>query len=370
MSGTKTTLAPLASLAAAIVLGCSGHPFPLAVHQGSSFILPFSGEALAKVGYGLDPEGEFGHLGFSDEGPGGTANPFAILDGQRGQMLFVLCQSASDACTPDTGIQLVTRLVTRIGIDRASIFSVRGAAQSEPNAQGWFAPAPLGGQVIAIMDVPIDVPAQTYSLRAWIQKNESAELVNPFGAGDGTFPIEILPNIDGPEEPTPFDGQYGGFFLGSTHYQMLHSLPLPKLILKHRAQNGNSPGPAAAELTLEYPKDRVIILGGYEENHHGQGSMVRVHASRGTFCLNQWAAPVNSLERFYSCLLGGGDLSNRARIDLLDLDRRTRYLSLVFWLVDPDQPVDVADFSIVDQILYDDDGNPIPQEFFSAVAIR
>ena len=280
-----------------ICSACLGQPIPKQVRAGTTFALPIN--LISGLGFGVQP---------------GAGDPERLLgsDPQRGDVRFVLC--ANDSCTPET--RLVTRYLARIHPDPAS----NAALSGQVSLGGMTLDSFLLGQPVAILDVPLATPSGTYTLR--YVKSEAGTI----GATLNLTSIQILPGTQEQFTTLGLDQATGL----SVSQSLKDLVPNPILVLGLLKEAVDLP--AAARLVVSHPP-QVTIRGAFEYGARGSGSIVRV-------------VP--------------GVAPNTVSLSLIDPDRRTTSLALVFQLTDSNRPASSADFMIAEQTLYDPDGVEIP----------
>lgn len=280
-----------------ICSACLGQPIPKQVRAGTTFALPIN--LIDRLGFGVQP---------------GAGDPEGLLgsDPQRGDVRFVLC--TNESCTPET--RLVTRYLARIHPDPASNAALSGQVSLGAMTLDSF----LLGQPVAILDVPLATPSGTYDLR--YVKSEAGTT----GLNVRLTSIQILP---GTQEQFTTLGIDQATRL-SVSQSLKDLVPNPILVLDLLKDGEDLP--AAARLVISHPP-QVTIRGAFEYGARGSGSIVRV-------------VP--------------GVTRNTVSISLIDPDRRTSSLALVFQLTDANRPAVLSDFAVTQQTLYDPDGAEIP----------
>lgn len=296
----------VAFVAVAALAGCTARPIPLAVQAGSTFVVP------------LSKDSEFYLLGYESE----VTRAQGRFDDQRGEIVFVLVDDES------TERELVTRWVTRAWPDPAS---PAGIANSLPEPIGV-----MSAQVVALVDVPAEIPSGDYTLQARVRRRTSADGSTPPEDMGGVFDVLLPPTelgtlrvLEGAGEPTPSTGLYANLVFDALPV-MEDLVPYPRLLLGL----GGTPYPAAGRIEISYPSNKIEILSAFEEGHLGRGSIVR------------WS----------------DDRPNaRVTIDFVDTDRSVYGIAVAFRLLDPFGAGRVAlgDFVIVERRLYDSDGVPL-----------
>ncbi len=291
----------LALLAAAGVLpGCSSRPLPLTAQAGSSVAIALAGEAVMGnvVGYGSQVLAAVGRH-----------------DDQRGELRFVLRDAVSGSERA-----LETRVVTRAWPDPASEIGLRNYARSSSDGFGL-------AQLLAIVDVPEDVPAGSYDLQVRRQRRTDGGGVEELPGPVYSQPLVVLPaNVGGAVgAPTPSAGYAGAAGIDVTE-QLADLVPLPKVVLALPAQR-----PHAAHVVIAYPASKVTPRAVIEEQHLGRGSIVA------------WTAdPANG----------------RITIDFVDPSASVAALALVF---EPNAAlsagrIEVAEVTVMSATLYDQEG--------------
>jgi hypothetical protein len=292
-------------LVAMLAVHCAYEPVPLAAQAGTTILLPLTGEWL---------DGEF--IGYESE----VTRRSGLHDDQRGELLFTLREAAQPGGTERA---LVNRWVTRVYPDPASALAMNDGASS-----GQL------GQVLALLDVPAGTPPGHYvievSRRRRLGGLGTSHETLPAG-GPGLPPIEVLPAEIDPSSGQPIEKftSYLPLVGGSATSPFVELYPQPKLVVRFDWP------PAAARLSLRYPTAKVRILGVVEDLHSSSGSIVRWHDS---------------------------DPPGELTIDLVDPDRTTRAIAVVFDLIAPfaTGPADVSDFDVVSSRLYGDAGELLP----------
>jgi hypothetical protein len=290
-----------------VLSACTGRPIPLAVRRGSTFVLPLSADTF-----------EF-NLGYESE----ITRQLGLGDPQRGALELVLRH-------PTTGQQhaLVTRFVTRAWPDPASPAGIRNG----------LAGGVLAGQVVAVIDVPLSVPAGDYALEArrlWRDpRNPTAPPVQDavFFWNQPPPDLGTLTVLAGTGSPTPSDFLYSSLSIDGRD-ALADLVPHPRLELgfAHWLAYLDSTPPAAAEIVLGYPAQKVEVLTVYEEGHLGRRSVVRWSDDRA---------------------------AERVTIQFANPDRDVLGLAVGFRLVDPAAtgPATPADFQVVASTVYDENG--------------
>lgn len=281
--------------------GCSARPLPLSVQAGASVAIALAGEASLgeAVGYGGD-----------------LLTTLGRHDDQRGSLVFVLRPVSGGAER-----EVSPRLVTRTLPDPASEVALRNAVSAQMPGMGI-------AQVLAVVDVPADVPAGEYDVSLRRRRRTDAGGVEELPAPVYGQRLTVLPALVGASAgaPTP-STTHAGLYASDVSLQLADLVPLPKVVLALPS----APRPHAARVVLSYPAARIRPRGVFEEQHFGRGSIVawRDDAAAG-----------------------------RVTIDFMDPQAEVRALALVF---EPRQPlsagrVSVSEISVVSAILYDRDG--------------
>lgn len=227
---------------AAALLGCGARPLPLTAQAGASVAIALAGELPAGdgVGYGgelLAARGRF--------------------DDQRGQLVFVLKEPVSGAQR-----ELQTRIVTRALPDPASEIGL--ANQADPVAAFGIA------QLLAIVDIPANVPPGTYDVIVRRLRRTDAGGTEELPALIYGQRLTVLPaSVNGVSgSPTP-SSAWAGSFSTDVSAQLANLVPHPKVVLTLPA-----PRPHAAHVVLTYPRTKVRPRTVIEEQHLGRGSIV------------------------------------------------------------------------------------------------
>jgi hypothetical protein len=259
-------------------------------------------------------------LDSSPSAPLGFASTLAGPDVQRGAVQFVLCPPQVRLCDTGgaAGFALETQLLTRVGLDP---FSPAGlAGRLEDRRLGLSAPLPAAA--LAVLRIPSRAEAGPapgrYRIEARVTtQSGTRDLFNGAGAA-----LEILPGEGEPASlPMPLS--------------VAQVVPLPRITLTAtqlsagRAAPARS-GPAAAELLIRYPAEKVAIRGAAEVGSLGQRSML-------------WVA--------------SGPTPGTVRVALLAPQRDVRQIGIAFEPLARDPaPVRAAEFEIAEQRLYDERG--------------
>jgi hypothetical protein len=239
-------LLPVALLA---LDACASTMLPHQVRAGGSFLSAFDANPSAAMGF---------------------ASRFAGPDAQRGAVLFVLCPRDRALCEvgsplhPAPGALLETQLMTRVSADPFAPASLAGRIE-EP---GLGISMPLPGAAVALFRVPPreeggPVPG-LYRLEARIlTPNGIEDLFHGAGAD-----VEV---VDGVGEPVKLPAPVS----------LAQIVPLPRITLSLAPDSNRSSGsarraPAAADLLLRYPHEKVEIRGAAPVGGGAAATMVRV----------------------------------------------------------------------------------------------
>jgi hypothetical protein len=312
------------TIAIALLVACTARPVPLSAQAGSTIVFPIAdGSRFIQVGYTSEIGRSFGRF-----------------DDQFGETVFALV--AADG----TEHELRTRWVTRTWPDPASPAGIAGRLPQ---------PAPqLRGQVLALIDIPLGVPPGPYRWRVYRRhRPELQPHVRPgdFLAGEGELfrnfanapdlgEFVVLPGTGTPTPNEPFFGELDGSQLGGTEAHMEQLIPYPKAVFAFSRREAVQP--AAADIRLAYPRDKVEIMTVFEDASLGRGSLVR------------WVDDA-----------GSGEL----RILFVDPDRSVARLAVAFRLRDAiaTGPLHGGDFAgwggsgfeVLAERYYDGDGLPL-----------
>lgn len=262
---------------------------------------------------------------FQDGTTPGYGSRLAGPDPQRGQFSFVLCVPETDcdpspSLSPRQGYRLETAYVTRLHADRLSATANEGAvamaALDIPGGSDPQRPPPGSYELEGRVTLPDGQE------RLVLSRRPTVTVI----AGEG---VRTDFALTGPDQS------------GNLYEQpLLDAVPPPALRLI--VADDSQPLPAAAEVSIRYPS-AVSVSRAVEVGSLGAGSLVRVADDPGT---------------------------RTARVRLLDPDRRAQGVALAFTLNAGASPVSAGDFSIVDQTLYDLDGNPMPGQSLTIADIR
>lgn len=232
----------LATLAAGAA--CSSQPLPLSAQAGSSVALAVAGEASYGTTLGYD---------------GTLLAAAGRHDDQRGELLFVLRDPASGAEHP-----LETQLVTRTRPDPASDAGLASRIADELALYGIAQP-------LALLRIPAATPPGRYDVEIRRRRRLAGGGFESLPGPPYAQSLHVLPaQVNGVVgAPTALLGFAGAVELDVTRH-LAALVPHPKLVLRLPA----SPRPAAAQLVISYPAAKLEILGAFEEQHLGHGSVV------------------------------------------------------------------------------------------------
>lgn len=237
-----------------VILGlgaCSFKPIPIVARAGTTIVVPLAGEALSGslVGYGSE-----------------VTRARGIHDDQRGELRFVL---VDDSRAPAELHPLVTRLVTRVHADPASLAAMAGGIGG---AEEW-------AQILALVDIPATTPSGTYTLEVRRERRLDAAGTQrealPVVPGSGhrltVLPAELDPVTGSPlERFTPAEGYYGPQPAGNASAELIKLYPWPKLTIRLPAATP----PLAARLHVAYPTARVEVLAVFADRGAGRAALV------------------------------------------------------------------------------------------------
>lgn len=281
--------------------GCSARPLPLSVQAGATVAFALAGETSLgeSTGYGGDLLAARGRH-----------------DDQRGRLFFVLRPVSGGAER-----ELSTRLVTRTLPDPASEVALRNAVDPHYPGVGL-------AQILALVDVPADVPPAEYDVSVRRRRRTDAGGLEELPAPVYGQRLTVLPATVGAFSgaPTP-STTHAGVFASDVEAQLADLVPLPKVVLTLPA----SPAPHAARLVLSYPTSRIRPRAVFEEQHFGRGSIVA------------WR---------------DDPVLGRITVDFVDPQASVSALALVF---EPKQPLSagrlaLSEIAVVSAALYDGDG--------------
>lgn len=280
------------------------------------------------LGFGLDPD----------------ETDIESIDAQRGVESFSLCligtfDDGSFSC-PDPR-PLVTRFITKVAAHPASRFALGepiGTSSSFPRfATSLGSPS----QSVVVLDIPLGTVAPGASVQTFDIVREPNPALNSLRVTldtivtvreSDTENFSVIEQVPGLFEPIDASGDL----------QLL--VPQPVLGLK-LALESPSERPAAAEVVLEYPSDKVSIAGAYDS---GVESMVTVREVDP-------GAPLPAGRAHVRILMVNPNLRD---------DLRATNLQVVLGPASGGyQPVTQAEFAIVDSSLFDRDGNPTSNSY-------
>lgn len=323
----------------AVLAACQGKPIPTTVVPGTTFVLP-----ITAYGYGND-----------------VSRSQGIKDYQRGEMVMVLCPIATPNCTPPTttpspcptprpnpptqGYYLASHWVTSVMPSPASDAGQRGYLRST-----GYGTTPYGimGQDIAFLDVHPNTCPGLYTISQRVRGPDdnvgtealvsSLWAVRVVDAPPGT-PNTNTSTVGGStgDPPSGLEVQQGP--------DMSDLVPNPTVHLRLNQPGWAVTYPAAAEVEVTYPSDKVVIQGAYQDKHLGLKSMV------------------NTIDN------PNFDVPNhrgKVTIQVVDPTRCTEDMKLVFKLASGQTTAvnAVTDFSTASQRLYDQNGAPLTQNLY------
>jgi hypothetical protein len=223
---------------AAVAIGCTSDPLPLAAQAGATIALPISGEALQEqeIGYGGTLLAEVGRYDF-----------------QRGELEFHF-----SSANPTHSFTKSPRIVTRAGPDPGS-----------SAAFGSLFDVPGISQVLALVDIPSNAQPGPYTLQVRrCRRTRPGGTCQPISP-DLTFsrPFTVLAGPGAPNQELAFIGQntYG------TKEFLRELYPYPKIVF----QVTNLP--AATRAVITYPASRMTVQSVFEEQYGGSQSIVSWH---------------------------------------------------------------------------------------------
>jgi hypothetical protein len=302
-SGFHQRLAIL-GLAVAAALACSGQPAPLAARAGTSIVLAVGGDL------NLGGSAAYGSTIYDDGG---------IYDDQRGKLRLQVDTSAVTGTPTLIDVRLATRLVAdpatnlAINIDPQVLIGVAGLST-----------------VVALVDLPASLEPGTWPIRFVRER--------PPGSTPVEFPfqhdLEVLPAAG--ENFTPLLAFYQFFGVHSIDAEAdgtaLDLYPWPRLVVDINSALG------AAHLVLSYPNDRIEqILNVNDTLRVDQRGIIQMQDDPS-------ATPT----------------TGEVTIDIADPTGSMVSIGVVFKPKEPFVgPVAGADFALVEQQVYDIDGNAV-----------
>ncbi len=299
---------------------CEARPIPMQVLPNSTFVLPLQARA-------------FGNEISVSQG---------VQDRQRGNLIVAICPAANPYCMPAAspspppcpaphGYYLRTRYVTRVMPHPGSKAGIDGRLDFPAYGNDWG----LVGQDLAMLDVPSEVCPGTYKLslrtRPVGSPPSSPDEVS-YAAGVDIVVLDAPPAVSNPSTANPF-----GSLDVPIDSDLADLVPNPEVPLNLVQMGWTSTYPAAAEIDIDYPTERVEILSAYQGQHLGIHSLVSWRDDPGI---------------------------GRVTISVVDPKRCTNDIRLVYRLRDGEDPVDpLVDFTTSqgNQRLYDLNGSPLSQ---------
>jgi hypothetical protein len=293
----------LAAVALCAAIGCTSEPVPLSAQAGSTVGLGVTRELVAGVlgiGYG-----------------GALLRQNGVFDDQRGELVFLLV----DPATQEVVQELVTVLVTRVRADRAANL----ARQAPPFS------STVQSQVVALVEIPPETTPGTYDVKVSLRRRSAASQTDP-----SEFPqlgifffqqqLTVLPaDVDGVVgAPTsPLDAITGIDATGDVP----GLYPFPKLLVSLPS------GSAAARLVIAYPVAKVEVQDVFADGQAETGLLL------------SWSNDV---------------VAGQLRIDVVDPTASVRTLAIAFDLTDPFAAgiASPADFSLIASNVYGSNGQP------------
>jgi hypothetical protein len=348
--------------------GCGTYSIPRIATKGTTIMIPVPDAFGAGFGRALNETLAYEDLDPSDN-PVSSTSP--LDDFQRGELLFALREGPTVSSPRKTYLRV--RYITRVHADEAS-----GAALPAEVDESYInVGTPIQtGQIVAFVDIPYEIaPVGIYYVfvERWRRTARGSSYFEQVPAKLIGFNSVQLPwwswaGVDGWGGPASspdagmkiriVDQSYGSFFHDPAggfdrwdgSYSFLdHSDDLehlvPNLKLRIRIVDLNTlVFPAAWELTLAYPAAKFEITGATLGSLHRSGGFVSVTtAGSGEDC--------------------GGP--GTAKISLIDPDRRSQWVDVVYQLRDECSRAEPGDFTQVEGTLkaYDLDGNAISPPF-------
>ena len=320
---------PLLALAlATFVSACSGvDSAPREIQSGTSFAIALG--SSAPFGFAVQKRADQTGVTISD--PQRGAEQFYLCPLGSFATVAAVCESASGQ---DLSRPLDLRLLMRVAPGRGSPIDLGASFDVLP-----VRPSELGGtfsQQIAVFDLPLGTPAGTYEV---IHGGNSLRPVPAFRVAS------TLTVVAGASERfTDIGRVFTGFAVqGASEFQKAIPFPAVDLVV---SDGDESLRPAAAELVLRYPAERVAIRGSYDS---GVDSQVLTSSA--------------------------GLPPDQIRLSMvnpsIDPGKRSISISVAFEPLQPAGfvPVEPSDFEIVSQVLYDRDANELTGVTYAVDAI-
>ncbi|MEX2204941.1 MAG: hypothetical protein WEF50_01800 [Myxococcota bacterium] len=270
-----------------------------------------------------------------------------VQDRQRGDLIVAICPAENLWCmpvgspfpptcptppaVPPDGYYLRTRYVTRVMPHPGSNAGIAGLLDFSAYGNDWG----LVGQDLAMLDVPSEVCPGAYklSLRTRpVGSFPSAPDEVGYAAGVDVVVLGAPGGTPNPSTANPF-----GSVDVPIDSDLADLVPNPEVPLNLSQMGWTSTYPAAAEIDVDYPEDRVEILSAYQGQHLGIHSLVSWRDDPGI---------------------------GRVTITIVDPKRCTNDIRLVYKLRDGEDPVDpLVDFTTSpgSQRLYDLNGSVLTQ---------
>lgn len=270
----------LAILATLFFCACGGQPIGRVVVPGTTIAIPV-------------PPSYYGGFGLRIGTDPATAPAYdenhPLEDAQRGELLFKLVQLPSEAVYG----YLPRRWITRVAIDESALEAINGSFNAAE------------GQVIAFVDIPVDVDDGDYEIRverhrrdpasptrAFVQTATTIDVTIPFagllqdvpwngwGGWDPSAGIPI--QVQGPPaNPPKFTelmgwadvfGEYRGTLGALTNQELRNHTPYPSFRIGAGTYENL---PAAVEMEFDYPINRMRIRGVKVTRDGPSGAIVR-----------------------------------------------------------------------------------------------